>query len=39
MVRTKVLINSNMLMLIGVEQKYYDKYFDWDDISEKIMKH
>ena len=31
----KVLIGGNILKLIGDEKKYYNKYFDRDDIVEK----
>ncbi|PKK63406.1 hypothetical protein RhiirC2_758295 [Rhizophagus irregularis] len=36
---TKVLIDSNMLKLVGDEKKYYDEYFGRDDIIEKMKKY
>ena len=36
---TKVLIDGNILKLLGDEKKYYDEYFGRDDIIEKMMKH
>ena len=35
----KVLIDGNIPKLIGDEKKYYDEYFGWDDIVEKMIKH
>ena len=36
---TKVLIDSNMLKLLGDEKRYYDEYFGRNDIIEKMMRH
>ena len=34
----KVLIDGNMLKLLGDEKRYYDEYFSRNDIIEKMMK-
>ena len=36
---TKVLIDGNMLKLLGDEKRYYHEYFGWNDIIKKTKRH
>ncbi|CAB4415221.1 unnamed protein product [Rhizophagus irregularis] len=36
--KTKVLIDGNILKLLGDEKRYYNEYFGWDDIIEKMRR-